>query len=349
MLRRTGPRFLINRLSHIGDCLLTLPLAAELRKQFPDCLIVWVCEPASESLLRLHPAIDEVVVVRPRWFKHWRDLQTIRQKLREFKIDISLDPQGLIKSSLAGFLSGAPRRLGFRGEYGREFSSWLNNRLVKPSSSHLVDRTLELLTLLPIPKCAGPANLSLPISSEATVQVAPFVTELGGEYVVINPGASWPSKQWDTVRFGELARQIRSQFGLIPVVSWGGHTEMEMADHIVTISRGAAVKAPATTLPALAALLSQAKMFIGCDTGPLHLAVASGTRCIGLYGPTRPQDSGAYGPQHIAIQKVYQVGTRRKRRSASNGAMLEISVDDAIAAVAKVMRADPQIHRSGAA
>ncbi|MEQ1902590.1 MAG: glycosyltransferase family 9 protein [Pirellulaceae bacterium] len=349
MIGRTGPRFLINRLSHIGDCLLTLPLAAELRQQFPDCLIVWACEPASQSLLRLHSAIDEVVVVPPKWFKRWRDLRAIRRQLREFKFDISIDPQGLFKSSLVGLLSGAPRRLGFRGEHGRELSSWMNNRLVRPTTSHLVDRTLELLTLLPLPTRPGPANLNLPIAPAAAGEIAAFVSGLSLDYVVINPGASWPSKQWDTARFGELARQVRKHFGLIPVVSWGGAAESKMADHVVAVSQGAAVKAPSTTLLTLAALLSRAKIFIGCDTGPLHLAVASGTRCIGLYGPTRPQDSGAYGAQHLAIQKTYQSGTRRERRFGTNWAMLEISIDDVLAAVETMLRDDSHLRHSGAA
>jgi heptosyltransferase I len=349
VIGRTGPRFLINRLSHVGDCLLTLPLAAELRRQFPDCLIVWACESASQSLLRLHPAIDELIVVPHGWFKRWRDLRAIRRQLTGFQFDISIDPQGLFKSSLLGLLSGAPRRLGFRGEHGRELSSWMNNRLAKPTMSHLVDRTLELLNLLPLPNHPGPANLNLPIAPVAAAEIAPFISGLSSEYLVINPGASWPSKQWDTTRFGELAQQIRQHCGLIPVVSWGGAAESKMADEVVAVSRGAAVKAPSTSLLTLAALLSEAKMFIGCDTGPLHLAVASGTRCVGLYGPTRPQDSGAYGMQNLAIQKTYQTGSRRERRSGTNWAMLEISVADVLAAVKKMRRDDSLVRHSGAA
>ena len=95
--------------------------------------------------------------------------------------------------------------------------------------------------------------------------------------------------------------------------------------------------APPTDLPQLAALLQKAELFVGCDTGPLHLAAAMQTTCVGLYGPTRPQDSGAYGQHHFAIQNRYHGGTCRERRNATNEAMRTIEVEQVLEACQRAL------------
>lgn len=325
---RQGPRILITRLSHIGDCLLTLPLAVELRRQYPDCYLAWLSEPASVPLLSLHPAIDEVLTVPRKWLFKWRVVKSLRATLREKRFDMTIDPQGLLKSAAAAYVSGARLRVGFQGEHGREGSAWLNNRLVAPRSTHLVDRTLELLGLIPLPKTLGSVDLGLPLCTKAEERLSPFLSNLSEKYFVLNPGGNWPSKRWDPRNYGTLAEMVRQEMGWIPLVTWGGDEESQMADEIIAASCGAATKAPATSLRELAVLLAGAECFIGGDTGPLHLAEASGTRCIALHGPTRPEDSGVYGRQHLSIQRHYQKGTRRQRRTGTNLAMQTIAVAD---------------------
>ncbi len=97
-------------------------------------------------------------------------------------------------------------------------------------------------------------------------------------------------------------------------------------------SAGEAMMAPATTLVELAALLHEARLFVGNDTGPMHLSVAVGTPSIVLHGTTRPQDCGPYGPEHMAIQEYFQSGNRRYRKKASNDAMRAIQVERVIQA-----------------
>lgn len=330
---------LICRLSHIGDCLLTLPLAVRLREAFPQAKIVWVSEASAAELLRWHPALDEVLVVKRQWFHDWRQWRQVRQTLRPYKFDLAFDPQGLIKSSLAAWLSGATKRWGFVGKHGREFSPWLNNRLVTPRSAHLVDRTLELLASLRRERPVAASELYLPIPADSQPRINEWLlTRIGQPYFVINPGASWPSKQWCNERFGAAARWGWETFALKPLVTWGGAAESQAADEIVAASQGVAVKAPATSLSELGVACQKARFFLGCDTGPLHLANASGTPCIGLYGPTLPTESGAYGAQHLAIQKRHHSGSRRERRNADNSAMLQIQLADVQAAMLEMSR-----------
>jgi ADP-heptose:LPS heptosyltransferase len=106
----------------------------------------------------------------------------------------------------------------------------------------------------------------------------------------------------------------------------------------VAAAEGNAVLAPDTKLVELAALARRAALFIGPDTGPLHLAAAVGTPCVGLYGPTRIERCGPYGKNHIALQAYYQGGTRRQRRRADNLAMQAIDVAHVCRACDDVLR-----------
>jgi ADP-heptose:LPS heptosyltransferase len=108
------------------------------------------------------------------------------------------------------------------------------------------------------------------------------------------------------------------------VIVWSGEEEAVWAEQIVDHSGGDALMAPRTSLPELAALLRSARVYIGSETGPMHLASAVGTACIGLYGPTRVGTRGAYGRSHRAVQVRYQCGSYRQRRRAGDDAMRAI-------------------------
>jgi lipopolysaccharide heptosyltransferase I len=330
-LQRGRSRILICRLSHIGDCILTLPMLTSLRRARPDAWIAWATERPCDQLLSRHPQLDELITIPKGWMKRPSSILAMRRKLREYSFDITIDPQSIAKSAMLAWVSGASLRLGFSGVHGREGSPWFNNRLVQTQSTHLVDRSLELLTALEIQP--GEAQFELPLRESTDCYVEQFLTQRGLEdarFLVINPGASWPSKRWENSRFAEVARQLYEKTGLPSVVTWAGDMELAWATAICTDSGGAAMLAPKTDLPQLASLLKRAEIFVGCDTGPLHLAAAAGTVCVGLYGPTRPQDSGAYGQRHFAIQNEYQGGSSRQRRRGSNRAMKLITADQVV-------------------
>lgn len=335
------PRILICRLSHIGDCILTLPMVRALRKARPDAWIAWATENPSPQLLNDHPDLNEVIKIPKGWLKKPGTILSVRRELKKRAFDIAIDPQSLAKSAMLARVSGAAVRIGFRGEYGRELSTWFNNRTVQPVSSHLVDRSLELLGELGI-EPEGEPEFDLPIRETAHCYIDQFLNERGindSRFVVANPGASWPSKRWEPERFGELAHRLHEHTRLNTIVTWAGEEELEMAMSICAGSDGTAILAPKTDLQQLASLLQRSELFIGCDTGPLHLAAAVGTVCVGLYGPTRPQDSGAYGRQHYALQNEYQSGTSRQRRNSTNQAMRTISVTQVLDACCRALAA----------
>ena len=326
------PRILITRLSHIGDVVLTLPMMCRIREAIPQAAIAWAVEPAAAKLLRLHPDIDDVIEIPRGWAKNPKNWWRLRAKLRAFQPDITIDPQSLLKSSLLARLSGARRRIGFRGKHGREGSTFLNNELVSPESPHLVDRSLELLQALNIPM--RKVQFRLPVCKLAMAKVDGWLGKLGlNRFVLMNPGAGWPSKQWLPERFGETAKTLFQHRGLRSLVVWSGSKERIMAETVSHCSGGFCAMAPATSLTELAAVATRAELFLGGDTGPLHIATAMGCQCVGLYGPTNPEESGAYGPKHVAIQKWYQAGTNSQRRAAENLALREITVDEVVQAI----------------
>ena len=308
-----------------------------IRKEYPNAFIGWAVESPTHKLLDLHGGIDEMILIPKGWAAKpscWGDL---KRQLRQHKFDIAIDPQGITKSAALGWLSGAKKRIGIRGRWGRELSPWLNNSLVRTKSSHLVDRSLELLANLDSDEFAAPSNptqtagdfgLAVCEQSNVSLDLSIDRSQLGQYFALINPGGSWASKRWEIERFGAVASYLKRQRGMRSLIVWAGEQEFEMANTIHNFDPEASVIAPKTDLRELAVLCDRAAFFIGSDTGPMHLATAMGTPCIGLYGPTRPEESGAYGPQNIAIQKWYQSGSCRKRRNADNDAMRDILAAD---------------------
>ncbi len=327
-----SPKILITRLSHIGDCVLTLPLVCAIKRVYPESFIAWTVESPTHKLLADHPCVDKMITVPKRLARSPLKWLTISKQLSELEIDLVIDPQSLTKSSLVGKLSGAKRRLGFASPYGREFSPFLNTDFVEAKHEHLVDRTLDFLGHESLAVSDRTIEFRLPIQTQDKLVASQFLAanELTS-FLAINPGASWISKRWLPRRFGFVAQYAMHSSSIRSVVTWAGDEELRMAKEIVEVSNGAAILAPPTSLGQLAALYEKSTAFIGCDTGPLHIAVAAGAPCIGLHGPTLPSRSGAYGEQHISVQRWHQNDRNRKR--GENLAMQAITVDDVCTAV----------------
>lgn len=320
----TPPRILITRLSAIGDCIHTVPLAHALRHRFPDAKIVWATQGGPWSLLSGLSCIDEFIRVDRNWMKRLSSIQEMREQLRAYQFDIVIDPQGLTKSSLLGWLTGAPTRIGFSQGQARELSPWLNTTLVFPRQTHVVQRYLELLN--PLGVTCPEVRFEIPSSGAAIRPVEDFLkTSSLRRFALINPGAGWDSKLWPMERYAELAGRLNETLGLPSVVLWAGERERQWARLIS--DQDNVYLAPETTLSELSEFCRKASLFVGSDTGPLHLAAAVGTPCIGMYGPTRPEVCGPFGDQHVVIQAYHQDGSARERRGSNNHAMRAINID----------------------
>ncbi len=340
-----GPRrILIVRLSAVGDCVQTIPLACALREKFPQAHLTWVVEPIAAPLVQAVEAVDRVLVVPKHFAFSLKAVAWLRRELAAQKLDLALDPQGLSKSAFVGWLSGTPRRIGFSRPAGREISPWLQTERVRSRSVHMVDRYLELLRPLGINAPAARFGIKLPPGADVKAVELAARPEMRNGYAILNPGAGWDSKLWPLERFAQVAKNLAA-LGLPSVVIWGGRREHAWAEAIVARAGCAAIMAPSTSLLELAAVLRQARFVVSGDTGPLHLAAAMGTPCIGLFGASSGEACGPYGSGHIVLQAAWDRSRARKRAGADNWAMRRISVEMVTMACDTLLRQIPTCER----
>jgi heptosyltransferase I len=333
-----SPRILIVRLSAIGDVIHTLPLACALREHFPQAFLAWIVEQRAASLLRGHEAIDELMVLPRGWLKSPSGVWRLRKRLRALRFDAALEAQGLTKAAAAAWLSGAPRRIGFGNPWGRELTQWINNELVDTPGMHVVERNMRLLRPLGIE--SAKIRFQVPEHEDDRRAAEQIIARHGLKegFAVINPGAGWASKLWPADRYAAVAEYLGNRWRLPTLVVWAGREELEMCMSMGSGLQGRLQIAPATTLPELAAISRRARIFIASDTGPLHIAAAVDTPCVGLYGPWPAEIHGPYGQQHIALQKAFFQGSTRQRRHASPRFMQAITVEDVCSACDKILR-----------
>ena len=301
-------RTAIVKLSSIGDVVHALPVAAALKRARPSAHVSWIVEAREATLVSGHPDVDEVIVADTRGWRRRgavgvREAWRLARALRRRRFDVAVDLQGLLKSAIVTALTRAPRRIGFTAGASREWASACatNVRVRPPGRAHVVEQYLALLGPLGISEPA--VEFRLPVDTVAASFVDRFLAESGvapsDPLVLVNPGAGRPEKRWPRERFGELARRLTAETGIRVVVVWGPGEERD-AEAIA--AEGGATRAPSTTLREMAALARRARLVIAADTGPLHIAAAVGTPCVGLFGPTSGVRNGPYGPDHRVLQ-----------------------------------------------
>lgn len=323
-----SPRILIVRLSAIGDVIHGIPVLCALRDAYPHAYIAWIVEGRAGDLLVDHPALDELVRVPRGWLKSPRQVLRLRRRLRRMRFDVTIDLQCLTKSAVTAWLSGAPRRIGKAGKDGRELSRWFHNELLQLGGEHVIDHYLEMLR--PLGAGGGAVRFDLPEQELDRTTIKRFLSGSGlptRQFAILNPGAGWPSKIWPAERYGELARYLKRAHSLRSIAVWGTADERLLAETIVRESGEDALLAPPTTMTELAALCRRATLFVGSDTGPMHLAVAVGLPTISLHGPSRAEWCGAYGAGNIRLQVRFEEGSALERRRADDSAMRAISAE----------------------
>lgn len=293
-------RILLIKLRHHGDMLLTTPVINTLRAHYPDCEIDVLLYKETEAILRYHPAISVIHAIDRTWKKQGIRYQ-LKQELallkniraRHFDLVINLADQW--RSAAITLLSGAPVRIGFNYQKRQSFF-WrkAHTSLVSTENHgilHTVEQNLSILAPLNIGITDRRASMHYSPDDESSRQRLLTERAVNGGYIVIQPTSRWTYKCWDDAKMAQLIDALQPQ-GLTVILTAGpDKKECDMIAHIQSLCHNPQVISLAgeLTLTQLAALIDHARLFIGVDSAPMHMAAALDTPCVALFGPTKLQ------------------------------------------------------------
>ncbi len=296
-------KFLIIRLSSLGDIIHTLPAFSALRSAHMDAHITWVVEAPGWEILELVPGLDRIVVVRAKqWKWHTRSFRSevgqLRRDIRD-RNQVVVDFQGLIKSGLLARLSGARQRIGFHKSDLRESAAALfyTQQAAKfKDHRHVIHKNLNLLQTLGIQQDNLVFPLVLPEALQAHVLEKLHSLGFNGQskLVVVNVGAAWETKRWSAAKWTQMLKALTAP-GIFPVLLWGTEQERLLAREITEGSQVPAV--PFLPLKEVMALLKAADLVVSGDTFALQAACALARPVVAVFGPTDPRRNGPFREQ----------------------------------------------------
>ncbi|MGO9169011.1 MAG: glycosyltransferase family 9 protein [Candidatus Sulfotelmatobacter sp.] len=350
-------RLLVVRLSAMGDVIHTLPAVYALRQSFPQAFIGWQIEERWAELLcapgtprrgprsPLRPLVDEVHTVNLKgWGKSLFSISTLQgiatvwNDVRAAYYDVAVDLQGAMRSAVLARWSGARVVYGAAEPREAPAALWYTRKAVA-QGRHVIEQNLsiaEAITGRQMKLSASDISCQLPNDPQAEAQVGQDLAQRGiGEFAILNPGAGWGAKRWPAERYGEVARRLAGM-GICPLINCGpGEEDLFRA---VLAASGGTAKPTSGSITELIALTRRARLFIGGDTGPLHLAAALRVPVVGIYGPTDPARNGPYGTRSIVLRSPESL-TTHTRRAEPDDALLAIG-SDAVAAAAEKLLGD---------
>lgn len=298
-------KILIVRLSSFGDILLATPVAEALRENYPSAEISWITESRFTDLLHNNPHLDRVIGYDKQGVDSGLSgMRRLGRRLKAEAFDLIVDLQHKLRSVALARLAKGKRILSFRKRSARDFFAEFLLRLPPRPDSHAVDRYLGALSLFGIKGEGNSYGLTYSIPETAVLQVERLLSEKaldrGRRMVALCPGAAHGTKRWPQEQFAKLA-QLLSDEGRLPVIL-GGPPDRAIIDTIGT-GKGQSCLSLVGEIPVMAAALARCEVAVCCDSGPLHLASAVGTKVVGIYGPTSPIRWGPWGVEHRIVKR----------------------------------------------
>ncbi len=335
---------LIIRLSAIGDVVHAMAAAAALRQHLPGCTLTWVVEEAAADILRGFPGLDRVIVSRrKRWLRDLMQFRIIRaigqmrtfiRDLRRDRYDMVLDFQGLFKSGVVVGFSRGTRKRGYKN--AREASTIFYTETAPATVfyDHAIKRHMDLITGLGVPETLP--DFVLVFTDEDRQHINTFLADhsidASRPLVCLHPSTKWPTKLWSAEKAAELCNRLQQHETGCRVLLAGGPEEKKYLDEIERLTGGEAKNlAGRTSLWQLACLIERSRLLITTDSGPMHVACASGTPVVALFGPTAPWRTGPFGKHHSVVRKELSCSPCFKRNKCPekhHRCMRDITVEE---------------------
>jgi lipopolysaccharide heptosyltransferase I len=344
---------LVVRLGAMGDVIHTLTAVAALRDALPETRIGWVVEERWAELLRSQdalktgtvnsgrPLVHAVHTVNTRRWRRallekntWQEISATLREIRAQNYEIAVDFQGALKSALLARLAGTRQVFGMQHPRERPARHCYGHRVIT-RGQHVIEQyhsLAEAVAGTPLPAVSA----DFPYDSSAEASIASTMSA-GREFVIINPGAGWGTKQWPAERYGQVARAL-TQDGY-PVLINAGPGEEETASIVQSASRHTAAVI-SCTISGLIALTRKARLFIGGDTGPLHLAAALQVPVVAIYGPTDPARNGPYDTKAMVLRNPAS-RTSLSHTGVPDPGLLQITTEEVLSAARRLLQ---EIH-----
>jgi lipopolysaccharide heptosyltransferase I len=341
-------RILIIKLSAIGDVIHSLAFLNAMKKSFPASKISWVVSEKAFSILEGHPMLENVFVFKRdklgknplnpiNWMEINRSLKLLFKDIGKIKFDIAVDLQGLFKSGIITNLVNAEEKIGFAGQ--RELSSlFLTRKLPKYNyETHAVDRYLSIAKYLG----ADIENPGFPLyynqnDYDLFEKILNDNKLLGKDIAGIIPGAGWKTKLWTSHGFSKVVTYLNNK-GIKSIII-GSDADKHHASEIISQSGTNPIDFTGkTSLKVLALLYKKMKMVISTDTGPMHLADASGIPVISLFGTTAPWRTGPYHNINNVIRTGIKCSPCFRKNCTNPVCMTEISPESVIEKINKIL------------
>ena len=342
---------LIIRLSSLGDVLMTIPAAKGIRNKFPDAHISWLVEGPVGEFLACQDFIDEIIIFprgdivqglkKGNMSRAKKAIGSFLQNLRKREYDLVVDFHGIAKSAFFSMLARGTKKIGFGDMFAKEKSHLFYHSKINGSDKrmHKVERNMLLANHLGYTNSVPQVTLNT--SDDAAAYIDKFFRETGNALPLfaVNPFSSKGTdfKRWPMERYAELIARIHHELGEKTIILWGPGEEEE-ARRLKEMSGDGAYLACPTNIPQLFALLRKIRVYIGGDTGVMHLATAADAQVIAIFGPTDFKINGPYGRKHTIIREDVPCSPCKKRDCSDRLCFAPITVEKIFQAVNVVLK-----------
>lgn len=315
-------KILLVRLRQIGDVVFTTPTLRAIKSYFPGSHLAYIVEPAAAPVVAGHPAIDEIIVT-PRTSGVGGILADLRlgRELRRATFDLAIDFHGGPRASMLTWLSGAPQRVGYQiaGRSWMYTTAVSRPRALRPR--HSVENQWDLLTAIGIPPptpIEQPVEMPIDPAADSRVDAALSARHAtDAAIVIVHVSAGNPFRRWPLSGFGEVSAQLARGGATRIIIVTSGPSEATAAEQVVADARG---RLPAAAhdrviawsrelpLADLRSLVERASLYIGGDSGPMHIAATSRVPMVSLYGPTLPARSAPWRDPSLPAIAIETLG-----------------------------------------